>query len=103
MDEERTRIEKVLREHRRRLCYLELEKARKGISTDPSVLIEIDDLNAEITKLNTQLSTLGAQQTSVPSAIGMPPPLSSPPRPTRPEPAQITLRFEATKTGAKIS
>jgi hypothetical protein len=106
MDEERTRIEKVLRETRRRLGLLELEKARKGFSTDPSVLIEIDDLTAEVTKLNTALSTLGAQQASTPSTTGtpsIPPVASSPPRPARPEPVQVTMRFEPTKTGARIS
>ena len=97
MDEERTQIEKVLKETQRRLGYLELEKARKGISTDPSVLIEIDDLTAAVTKLRTQLANAAPPTGS--SGTGK----TLPPSPTQPEPVLVTLRFQPTKTGAQIS
>jgi hypothetical protein len=45
----------ILREKRRRLNALQLQQARYGISTEPHILIEIEDLKKEIAGLEVQV------------------------------------------------
>lgn len=46
----------LLDEHRRRLQALQIQKARKGISTPPEILNEIEDIQAEIARLRSEAS-----------------------------------------------
>jgi hypothetical protein len=52
---DRDHLSKVLLTKQRRLKFLELYQARKGINTEVDVLTEIEDLQQEITKLKQQL------------------------------------------------
>ena len=54
-DEERQRLEELLRQHQRRLHLLETQKAIRGMNTPPEVLIEIDDIRSEIARIQAQL------------------------------------------------
>jgi hypothetical protein len=53
----RQRINVLLKAHRRRLHFLEEERAIKGFDTTPTVKIEIEDIKAEIDVLLGKLRT----------------------------------------------
>lgn len=105
----RGQIEALLQATRRRLYKLQLRAATYGINTPPEVDIEIEDTQKEIAELEAQLR-------DAPTTGSPPPPdTSGAPktqpeadkqqreRQERPEPAQVTLRFEPLKSGAKIT
>lgn len=52
-------LQKQLQETKRRLAQRELQRARYGISADPSILIEIEDLKKEILSLQRQIDPNG--------------------------------------------
>lgn len=54
--EEQETLEKLLRELKRKLGQLELTKARKGFSTEPYIILEIEDTKKEIKELERQLA-----------------------------------------------
>lgn len=51
-------IEKLITNHQRRLQKLKETKALKGINTDPELLIEIEDIEAELKKLEAEQDKL---------------------------------------------
>jgi chromosome segregation ATPase len=51
-------IRKLITEHHRRLQKLKEKEARFGISTSPEVLTEIEDIEAEIKRLQGELESL---------------------------------------------
>ncbi|MBK9715867.1 MAG: CHAT domain-containing protein [Kouleothrix sp.] len=61
-DEERrdriAELEGLIKANKSRLYQRELQKARYGISADPSITIEVEDLTREIAKLERELQTL---------------------------------------------
>jgi len=57
---ERERIQELLAAKNRRKHELELKNATYGISGDPRITIEIEDLENEITNLNRQLAALSS-------------------------------------------
>ncbi len=50
-------LKKLIFEHRRRIQKLKEQQARLGINTPPEILIEIEDIVAEIKRLQTELET----------------------------------------------
>lgn len=52
------RIRKLIRTHVRRLQKLEEKKALKGTNAEPELLIEIEDLEAQIKKLQLELGEI---------------------------------------------
>jgi hypothetical protein len=59
VDSEEQRLSEQLSEIKKRLHLREMQRARYGISTDPSILIEIDELTKEIKQIETKLKTAG--------------------------------------------
>jgi hypothetical protein len=55
-DPQRRHLEELRRNHQRRLHVLELQAASFGLSAPPHVLIEIEDIRAQIASLDTQLA-----------------------------------------------
>lgn len=51
-------IRRLIVKHTRRLQKLKEKKAELGISTDPSLDIEIEDIEAELAKLQAELAAL---------------------------------------------
>jgi predicted nucleic acid-binding Zn-ribbon protein len=51
-------LSKLITEHRRRLQQLEIQKAKLGINAPPEILIEMEDIEAEIERLQTELKAL---------------------------------------------
>jgi nucleoside phosphorylase len=51
-------LNKLITEHQRRLQKLEIQKARLGINAPPEILIEIEDIEAETERLQTELKAL---------------------------------------------
>jgi hypothetical protein len=51
------KFEKLLDTYRRRLYLLETQRAKLGMSADPSIIIEIEDIQVEIAKIEGVLST----------------------------------------------
>ena len=62
-DEERASeieaLRELIRANRRRLNQRQLQAAKYGIGVDPSISIEIEDLEKEITQLERKLRALG--------------------------------------------
>lgn len=58
IDSEREDLQKLISTHQRRLQLLKVRQAQQGISTDPSVIIEIEDIEAKIRDLQVELSEL---------------------------------------------
>ena len=52
---DRDQIKKLIDTKNRRLQYLEVNHATHGVNTDPSTLMEIDDITKEIERLQTEL------------------------------------------------
>ncbi|MBE7556062.1 MAG: tetratricopeptide repeat protein [Anaerolineales bacterium] len=50
-------IRKLITNHNRRLQILKEQQALQGISTDPEILLEIEDIGAKIAQLQSQLET----------------------------------------------
>lgn len=55
-------VEELIFEHSRRLHKLEVQQARYGISADPHILIEIEDIETEIATLEAKLKELEQTQ-----------------------------------------
>jgi HEAT repeat protein len=53
-----SKIEQLIKEHKRRLQKLELNEARQGINTDPSISLEIEDIKEKLRNLQTELDAL---------------------------------------------
>jgi hypothetical protein len=51
-------LEKQINEHTRRLQKFKEQQARKGIDTEPHILIEIEDIEAAVEKLQAELAEL---------------------------------------------
>lgn len=58
--QDRANIEKLVLNHKRRLQKLKEYRALHGISVDPSILIEIEDIEAKIAELREELEPLKA-------------------------------------------
>src|SRR5215467_260479 len=56
--DERAHLEQLLDAHNKRLRVLEVEAARKGISTPPEVHTEIEEIRAQILAVTRQLTDL---------------------------------------------
>ncbi len=59
-------LKQLIERKSRRLHQLKMKEATSGINTPPEVLIEIDDLNAEIPKLQAELENLPPENSSPP-------------------------------------
>ena len=57
--EQITRLRELIKARRARLFQRELQAAKYGISADPAITIEVDDLKREIADLERQLKALG--------------------------------------------
>lgn len=99
---------------KQRLYRLQLQQAMKGINTEPEILIEIDQLTAEIKDLEAQLEQIrgaGEVLATSPAPPSPAPPDPSPavpqtvvPPPAPVEPLQVTLEIKPkNRTGASIS
>jgi len=63
-------LEKQINHHYRRLQLLKEQKARQGISTDPAVITEIEDIEAGLEKLEAELAGLDDEAISTsPGAV----------------------------------
>lgn len=60
-------LQTLIREHSRRLQKLKEQEARYGYSVDPHILLEIEDIEAKIQALQTELNQLSAGN-AVPTA-----------------------------------
>ena len=58
-------IKELIKTHRRRLQFLELHQARKGINTEPDVLMEIEDLQAKIAENEAQIGIRKALEVEI--------------------------------------
>ena len=58
-DDEIEVLRDQIRTKRRRLNLLKLQEAKFGISVDPAIIIQIEDLQREISQLERQLRELG--------------------------------------------
>jgi hypothetical protein len=56
-DEQQRHLEDLLRAYQRRLRPLERRAALQGLNTPPDVLFEIEDIQAEIARIEAKLST----------------------------------------------
>ncbi len=63
-------MRKLMAEHQRRLQRLKEQKARYGINTSPEVLNEIEDIETEIERLQTELA--GVKDTDEPETFTHP-------------------------------
>ena len=77
---QRDDIKKLIIEYSRRLQKLKEKKARLGVSADPSLDIEIEDIEAELEKLQTQLESLSISPTDSPGQAATTLPLPEPNR-----------------------
>ena len=71
----RTDIETLIRRHQRRLQLLKEQRAIEGISADPKIVIQIEDIEAELDQLRAELASLPAEEaapTSPPSGRASP-------------------------------
>ena len=59
INEELADLRELIRTTRRRLNQRQLQAAKYGIGADPSISIEIEDLEHEIAKLERELKKLG--------------------------------------------
>ena len=57
-------LQKQIAQHQRRLQLLKERHARQGINTDPAVILEIEDIEAKIAELTTELQQLGSEPSS---------------------------------------
>ena len=57
-------IKTLIQTHRRRLHELKMRKARQGDSVEVSVITEIEDIEADLEKLQLELSSFGGVDTS---------------------------------------
>jgi hypothetical protein len=64
-------LEKLIIEHTRRLQKLKEQQAKYGITTEPHILIEIEDIEAKINELQTELAELKRRYDE--SSLGSPP------------------------------
>lgn len=55
---QRDDLEKLIKEHNRRLQKLKEQEARYGYSVDPGILLEIEDIEAKLEKLQAELKML---------------------------------------------
>jgi formylglycine-generating enzyme required for sulfatase activity len=80
----------------RRLQKLKEQQARKGIDTEPHILLEIEDIEATIEKLQAELAELEAKQKLGHPSKAAASPLESPqaPRPTPPDPKLASFRSQ---------
>src|SRR6266540_322599 len=101
---EREAVKNLIQNKKQRLYLLQLQQARKGINTDPDILIEIDDITKEIRKLETQLAELAVPDPAPTQPAPTSPPIEPPPAPPA-NPLQVTLEFEPTadRSGARIA
>lgn len=53
-----TEIQTLIRQHNRRLQRLKEQRAVEGISVDPKIVIQIEDIEAELEQLRAELATL---------------------------------------------
>ncbi len=60
------KIKKLITNHERRLQILREQEALHGISVDPKIPLEIEDIEAKITELKTELQSLVEKQNSTP-------------------------------------
>lgn len=72
-------LQKLIAEHERRLQKRKEQKARFGISADPSIDIEIEDIEAAIAQLQTELAELETRQGFTPQPGTATSPAVSPP------------------------
>src|SRR5690349_14243518 len=89
-DEQRRHAEELLRITHRRLHKLEEQAARKGSDTPPHILIEIEDVRAEATRIQ---SDLERRSSSAETSISLPHPTlaHAPRRPNLPAPATVLV------------
>lgn len=59
-------IKKLIVEHNRRLQKRQEQQARLGVNTPPEILIEIEDIEAEIEKLQTELTEIESRVAASP-------------------------------------
>ncbi|MCL4299463.1 MAG: hypothetical protein KJ077_27250 [Anaerolineae bacterium] len=66
-------LQKLIREHTRRLDQLKLRQARQGSNTDPHITLEIEDIEAEVARLQAQLTgdPTAATPSSPPASSGV--------------------------------
>jgi hypothetical protein len=69
-------LKKLILEHSRRLQKLKEQEARYGYSVDPHIPLEIEDIEAKIQALQTELNQLGAGSAGPTAASGQPSPAS---------------------------
>lgn len=90
-------LQNLITENTRRLQKLKVQQARKGIDTDPHILLEIEDIEETIAQLQAELAELETKQgfisqpKVVVSSAGSP---SAPP-PSEPIPKPTALRAQA--------
>jgi internalin A len=60
-------LNKIIRIHERRLEVLEQQRATMGIQTPPHILLEIEDIHAELAKLRAELKSSGASGDAPPA------------------------------------
>lgn len=85
-------LQKLIADHERRLQKRREQKAKLGISADPSIDIEIEDIETTIAKLQAERAELETSQASTPQPeITTPQPA---PSPAEPDPHLASFRVQ---------